>query len=324
MKSLQRKITFLIGAGGALMLVAACDSSTMTPGPRRSPTLTTQGAIMPGDIGDACPGGMNDCMPGLTCAMDDPGGGQCQKSCSPGNDADCGDPMKYACNSAGTCYPRCNTTADCKRASQGYACVDDDPPRPGVKHCDVAPPQGNIGDPCPGGAMDCMPGLTCAMDDPGGGQCQKSCTPGKDAECGDPMMFVCSSAGTCYPRCNTRADCTRSAQGYACKDDNPPRDVKFCDVADPGMIGDPCPNGTKDCAQGLVCLTAAPGGGQCSKTCTPTIDPTCGDATMYACSSEGHCLVRCKATADCTRAAQGYVCKDDTPPRAGVMFCDAP
>jgi len=39
--------------------------------------------------------------------------------------------------------------------------------------------------------------------------------------------------------------------------------------------------------------------------------------------SEGGGHPKCKATADCERAAEGYVCKADKPPR-GVMFCDAP
>ena len=90
------------------------------------------------------------------------------------------------------------------------------------------------------------------------------------------------------------------------------------------MIGDPCPAGNTDCASGFKCAGEDPGGGQCFKECKPSTDGDCGDTTKYACSFEGHCYVRCKTTDDCPRASQGYVCKDDTPARTGVRFCDVP
>jgi hypothetical protein len=89
------------------------------------------------------------------------------------------------------------------------------------------------------------------------------------------------------------------------------------------QIGESCPNGNGDCATGLLCAGEDPGGGQCYKTCKPSTDTDCGDTTKYACSFEGHCYLRCTVTADCPRASQGYVCKDDTPAR-GVKFCDTP
>ena len=88
-----------------------------------------------------------------------------------------------------------------------------------------------------------------------------------------------------------------------------------------GLIGDPCPNGVADCTTGLKCATEDPGGGQCFQTCTPSKDADCGDTTKYACSSEGHCYLKCTGVSDCKRA--GYACKDDAPPR-GVKFCDVP
>jgi hypothetical protein len=88
-------------------------------------------------IGDACPNGTSDCGPGLECAGEDPGGGQCEKPCRPSMDADCGDTSKYVCNFEGHCYVRCTATTDCKRASQGYVCRADSPPRPPVMFCDV-------------------------------------------------------------------------------------------------------------------------------------------------------------------------------------------
>ena len=91
-----------------------------------------------------------------------------------------------------------------------------------------------------------------------------------------------------------------------------------------GLIGDPCPKGTGDCAAGLECAGEDPGGGQCFKVCAPSKDSDCGDTMKYACSSEGHCYLRCTATTDCKRASQGYVCKDDTPARPPVKFCDIP
>jgi len=91
-----------------------------------------------------------------------------------------------------------------------------------------------------------------------------------------------------------------------------------------GAIGDPCPHGNSDCGSGLECAGEDPGGGQCFKACAPSVDSDCGDTTKYVCSSEGHCYLRCTATTDCKRAAQGYVCKDDLPPRPPVKFCDVP
>ena len=90
-----------------------------------------------GLIGDPCPNGTGDCSSGLKCAGEDPGGGQCFKECKPSTDSDCGDATKYVCSSEGHCYLRCTQTTDCKRASQGYVCKDDQPARPPVKFCDV-------------------------------------------------------------------------------------------------------------------------------------------------------------------------------------------
>jgi hypothetical protein len=74
---------------------------------------------------------------------------------------------------------------------------------------------------------DCMSGLTCATEDPNG-QCIKLCTPKMDATCGDPLL-ACSFEGHCYLKCTTTTDCSRAAEGYSCKDDQPARGVKFCD-----------------------------------------------------------------------------------------------
>ena len=76
-----------------------------------------------------------------------------------------------------------------------------------------------------------------------------------------------------------------------------------------------------DCAAGLICALEDPGG-QCIKTCTPGDDATCGDS-RFVCGFEGHCYFKCAVTPDCMRATEGYVCKDDTPPRS-VKFCDVP
>jgi hypothetical protein len=78
---------------------------------------------------------------------------------------------------------------------------------------------------------------------------------------------------------------------------------------------------TADCESGLTCAVEDPNG-QCIKTCTPGNDASCGDPKL-ACSFEGHCYFVCKATSDCARASEGYVCKDDQPAR-GIKFCDAP
>ena len=86
-------------------------------------------------IGEAC-GSDADCVDGLKCAREDPGG-QCFKDCAPSKDSDCGDPKLYACNFEGHCYYKCATDLDCARASEGYACKDDKPIRAGVKFCDV-------------------------------------------------------------------------------------------------------------------------------------------------------------------------------------------
>jgi hypothetical protein len=88
-------------------------------------------------------------------------------------------------------------------------------------------------------------------------------------------------------------------------------------------IGEPCPNGAGDCKPGLACAGEDPGG-QCYKTCKPSTDADCGDTTKFACSSEGHCYLRCTKTSDCLRASEGYVCKDDVPARPPIKFCDVP
>ena len=76
-----------------------------------------------------------------------------------------------------------------------------------------------------------------------------------------------------------------------------------------------------DCMTGLKCATEDVNG-QCIKTCTPSMDATCGDPTL-ACSYEGHCYTKCTKTSDCPRASEGYMCIDDMPAR-GVKFCDSP
>jgi hypothetical protein len=114
--------------------VFACSSSSSSS----SGGTGDGGSAAKGNIGDACPNGTSDCATGLLCAGEDPGGGQCYKTCAPSKDADCGDTTKYACSSEGHCYLRCNQTSDCPRASQGYVCKDDEPARPPVKFCDVS------------------------------------------------------------------------------------------------------------------------------------------------------------------------------------------
>jgi hypothetical protein len=87
-------------------------------------------------------------------------------------------------------------------------------------------------------------------------------------------------------------------------------------------IGQACPNGASDCLTGLQCDTSDPNG-QCYKECTASTDSECGDTTKFACNYEGHCYVKCNSTTDCARASEGFVCKDDQPPR-NVKFCDGP
>jgi hypothetical protein len=75
-----------------------------------------------------------DCQPGLLCALEDPHG-QCIKTCTPHQDATCGDP-KLVCGAEGHCYFKCTQTSDCLRASEGYVCKNDTPAR-GVMYCDA-------------------------------------------------------------------------------------------------------------------------------------------------------------------------------------------
>jgi hypothetical protein len=115
----------------ACMLTFGCSSSSSS-----TATPTTQDAGLNHGIGESCPGGRSDCATGLDCDTSDTGGGQCFKVCSASKDTDCGDVTKYACNYEGHCYPRCGSTTDCKRASEGYLCKDDSPAR-AVKFCDA-------------------------------------------------------------------------------------------------------------------------------------------------------------------------------------------
>jgi hypothetical protein len=119
--------------------------------------------------------------------------------------------------------------------------------------------------------------------------------------------------------CSSTSSTTATPLGDAGSDAAP---ASGGDAAAKGQIGDPCPAGSSDCAAGLECAGEDPGGGQCFKTCAPSTDSDCGDTTKYACSDEGHCYLRCTSNADCKRA--GYACKDDTPPRPPVKFCDVP
>jgi hypothetical protein len=95
-------------------------------------------------------------------------------------------------------------------------------------------------------------------------------------------------------------------------------------TAGTAKIGDPCPNGVSDCEKGLGCDGDDPHGGQCFGICAPHQDSDCGDTTKFACNDEGHCYLRCNTNTDCPRYSEGYVCKDDTPVRAGIKFCDVP
>ncbi|HTA88236.1 MAG TPA: hypothetical protein VK745_01620 [Polyangiaceae bacterium] len=117
----------------AAFAIAGCSSSTDS----NSASSGGGAGISPGthDRSESCPDGDVDCKTGLVCASEDPNG-QCIQTCTPFMDAECGDTTQWACNSEGHCYPRCTTTADCARASEGYICKDDEPPRPPVKFCD--------------------------------------------------------------------------------------------------------------------------------------------------------------------------------------------
>ena len=136
---------FLGALGG--VVAAGCSSDSSSGGSSSGGTGGSSGiAPQSHDVNESCPDGVSDCKAGLFCDSDDPNG-QCYMTCDPtvlgeagaagdAHDAQCGDPTKFACNSEGHCYPRCTTVADCARASEGYVCKDDDPPRPPVKFCD--------------------------------------------------------------------------------------------------------------------------------------------------------------------------------------------
>jgi hypothetical protein len=116
----------------AAFTALGCSSSSDTSSSNKPDT-----SITPGSHGEnqSCPNGVVDCAAGLLCDTDDPNG-QCFKTCTPGMDSQCGDPTLVACNFEGHCYPRCAQTSDCARASEGYTCQDDQPPRAPVKFCD--------------------------------------------------------------------------------------------------------------------------------------------------------------------------------------------
>ena len=123
----------IVAAGlffGASALFFACSSSSSTP------AVVDAGKPAPTKkIGESCPNGPSDCIDGQ-CDTSDTGGGQCFKPCTASQDSECGDTTKYVCNYEGHCYPTCNATSDCARASEGYICKDDTPAR-NVKFCDA-------------------------------------------------------------------------------------------------------------------------------------------------------------------------------------------
>jgi hypothetical protein len=124
----------LVAAGlliGATAFFAACSSTSSSPA-----VVDAGQPAGTATIGQACPHGASDCVTGLQCDTSD-NNGQCYKECAPSTDSDCGDTTKYACNYEGHCYTKCNSTADCPRASEGYVCKDDTPAR-NVKFCDAA------------------------------------------------------------------------------------------------------------------------------------------------------------------------------------------
>src|SRR5438128_2446859 len=77
-----------------------------------------------------------------------------------------------------------------------------------------------IGGGC-GSDADCVSGLFCAKEHPGG-QRLKKCP--STADCGPGA--ICSDEKKCYRACQTDADCSR--KGYACVGTAP---NKFCDFA---------------------------------------------------------------------------------------------
>ncbi|HEY4105836.1 MAG TPA: hypothetical protein VGM44_18175 [Polyangiaceae bacterium] len=124
------------------VLVAACAGFTAlgcSSSDDSSSSSSTGGSgatVAPASHGEneSCPDGLADCATGLQCDGDDPNG-QCFKTCAPGMDSECG--AGAVCNFEGHCYPTCTKTSDCARASEGYLCQDDEPPRAdGVKFCD--------------------------------------------------------------------------------------------------------------------------------------------------------------------------------------------
>ncbi len=127
----------LAAALNALACSSSDDSSTGNTGGTGGTGSGGSSSIAPHSHGEnlSCPDGVIDCSTGLDCDTGDPNG-QCFKTCTPGMDSECGDPTTVACNFEGHCYPRCTQTSDCARASEGYTCQDDDPPRPPVKFCD--------------------------------------------------------------------------------------------------------------------------------------------------------------------------------------------
>jgi hypothetical protein len=126
-----------LGASASLALLGCSSSDDSSPSNNGGTGSGGGSSITPQSHGEneSCPDGVSDCAAGLLCDAEDPNG-QCYKTCTPGMDSECGDPSLVACNHEGHCYPRCTQTSDCARASEGYICQDDSPPRPPVKFCD--------------------------------------------------------------------------------------------------------------------------------------------------------------------------------------------
>lgn len=125
-----------------------------------------------------------------------------------------------------------------------------------------------------------------------------------------PLALVLAACSSSSPSPTNKGDAGRPAADGA----------PVVPASPHALIGEACKS-SDDCDTGLKCATEDPGG-QCFKECKPSTDTDCGDTKLYACSFEGHCYAKCATVADCARADEGYVCKNDTPPRAGIKFCD--
>ena len=270
-----------------------------------------------------CPAGTR-CIPGGF-----RGTGICVESCAVASDCR----SAYDCRAPATlpgrtvCMPACATDADCTVA--GNVC------NPSIGTCAPAFSSTLLGGACSRFMGGCDGG-TCLSENgsgyPGGSCSYRGCTVGMDSTCptGGSCMPTADGINQCLEGCTSTADCSRAAEGYAC------RPVDWSGATSSSLACQPACTSDAQCT--LAMFTGAvcnPGTGTCGPAFAGTVGGMCTASSGTGGCAGGTCITswpngtcaapgcRLTGTGPAYTCPTGSVCIDDATGDPAIGYCVA-